>query len=387
MTASSFIARKLRFKGRLPLVCIALSFFIIILAVAISSGFRKEIGRGVSELSGDIRIVPQRQNLLGTDAPIPLHPSYEEALRAHRAVRSLRPVVSRVGIVKNGTDIHGVLFKGMPGGADSSGRVRIPRRLSALLHLQEGDRMTVYFIGEKTRARRFVVESVYDAILDADDKLVVTLPLEDMQRVNGWEAGQVGSLELMLGETWKDAGQLNVVRDELGALVYSLSGEDETPVWCEASTDRFPQIFDWLTLIDFNVLFILALMVVVAGFNMISGLLILLFESISTIGTLKAFGMTGRDIRRVYLKLSSGIVLKGLLIGNAAALVFCLLQGTFHLIALDPANYFVSYVPVSLHLPFVLSADLLAYALILLLLQLPCMFISKIDPATTMRME
>ena len=360
MTASSFIARKLRFKGRLPLVCIALSFFIIILAVAISSGFRKEIGRGVSELSGDIRIVPQRQNLLGTDAPIPLHPSYEEALRAHRAVRSLRPVVSRVGIIKSGTDIHGVLFKGMPGGADSSGRVR---------------------------ARRFAVESVYDAILDADDKLVVTLPLEDMQRVNGWEAGQVGSLELMLADAWKDAGQQNAVCDELGALVYSLSQEDETPVWCEASTDRYPQIFDWLPLIDFNVLFILALMVVVAGFNMISGLLILLFESISTIGTLKAFGMTDRDIRRVYLKLSSGIVLKGLLIGNAAALFFCLLQGAFHLIPLDPANYFVSYVPVSLHLPFILPADLLAYALILLLLQLPCMFISKIDPATTMRVE
>ena len=128
-------------------------------------------------------------------------------------------------------------------------------------------------------------------------------------------------------------------------------------------------------------------MTVVAGFNMISSLLILLFRHTSTIGTLKAMGMTDRDISSVFLRVSSNLVLKGMAAGNAAALLFCLVQGVTHAIKLDPANYFVSFVPVHVNPLLIVGADLVSFAVILLLLLIPCLFISRVDPATTVRAQ
>ncbi|MBP5397691.1 MAG: ABC transporter permease [Bacteroidales bacterium] len=403
MTAPAFIASRLRFKGRLPLLCIALSFFVIILAVAISGGFRYEIRRGVGAISGDLQIVPQKQSLFGEEVALERHPSWLEHVQNHPAVEEVVPVIDRIGIIRTtptpageggaltdspaAPDMQGVLFKGMPGGADSSGCVRMPRQLAERLRLSEGEKITVYFIGEKTKARRFTIESLYESILDADDKMVVYLPLEDLQRVNGWTAEQVSSFEVQLKDAYKDPEGQQEAKGAVGSLLFLYTPEGETPVWCQSSADRYPQLFDWLTLIDSNVVFILILMVIVAGFNMISGLLILLFESTSAIGTFKAFGMRDRDIRKVYLRLSADIVFKGLVYGNAAALLLCALQDRFHLLKLDPVNYFVSFVPVHIQWPVLLTADLVAFAAIVLLLQLPCTFISKVDPAQTMRME
>ena len=383
MSAPSFIARKLRFKGRLPLICIALSFFIIVLAVAISAGFRREIRAGVSSLSGDIQIIPKQRFLSDEEQPIPLHPAYEEPILALDEVKALIPVISRVGIIKTADAIQGVLFKGVPGGADSTGCARIPRKLSQLLQIQEGAQFTVYFLGEKTKARRLKVEQVYEGILDTEDKLVVYLPLADMQRVAGWTGEQVGAFEILL----KHPERAAEMKEEIGSLLFLHTTEDDTPVYCLSVTERYPQIFDWLHLIDSNVVFILILMIIVAGFNMISGLLILLFESISTIGALKAFGMADRGLRRVYLRLSAGIVCKGLLWGNALAIVFCLVQDRFHLLKLDPASYFVSHVPAQIDWSLLIGFDTIAFTAILFILQIPLLFISRIDPASTMRME
>ena len=128
-------------------------------------------------------------------------------------------------------------------------------------------------------------------------------------------------------------------------------------------------------------------MTVVAGFNMISGLLIMLFENVSTIGLLKSLGMTDKAISKVFLSSSSVLVLKGMAWGNGLALIFCLVQGTTHLLRLNPENYFVSFVPVNLDLGMVALADLVSFAVIMLLLLIPCVFISKVDPAETVRMK
>ena len=154
-----------------------------------------------------------------------------------------------------------------------------------------------------------------------------------------------------------------------------------------SSMDRYPQLFDWLDLIDYNVYAILALMTMVAGFNMISGLLILLFRNISTIGTLKSLGMTDRSIAGVFLRVSARLTGIGMLAGNAAALLFCLVQGSTRLIRLNPENYFVSFVPVDVNLPMILLADAVAFAVIMLLLLIPSLLISKVDPSVTVKTE
>ena len=180
---------------------------------------------------------------------------------------------------------------------------------------------------------------------------------------------------------------MDAVAREAGAAALLYASDDDPPVVSVSTAEANPQLFDWLSLIDFNVLVILVLMTVVAGFNMISGLLILLFENISTIGILKSMGMTDGAIVKVFLRTSSVIVLKGMAAGNLLAFLFCLIQGSTHIIALDPSNYFISYVPVHLQTLKILAADAAAYIVIMLLLLLPSMFISRIDPAKTVRMS
>ena len=165
------------------------------------------------------------------------------------------------------------------------------------------------------------------------------------------------------------------------------AGKEEEPLRAVAATERFPQLFDWLDLIDFNVYAILLLMTVVAGFNMISGLLILLFRHVSTIGTLKTLGMGNRAVAGVFLRVGARTAAIGMAAGNVLALLFCLIQGTTHWIQLNPENYFVSFVPVHVNLPGILLADLAAFAGILLLLLIPTLFISKVDPAKTVKAE
>ena len=382
MNASRFISRRLRFEGKIAVISTAISFFVMILAVAISSGFRRELRNGISAISGDIQLTAPDLNYLSDTAPVSLDQPWMEWLEGRSEVRETVPAVYRAGIVRSGDNIHGVLFKGTPAGPDSLG-VRIPSRLAKMLSLQVGDRMLAYFVGERVKVRNFRVDDIYPAILSGDENLVVFAGLEDMQRLNGWTADEVSAIELALAD--KSDAALASMNDRIGTQVLLMTPEDEDTVLASSALQKYPQIFSWLDLIDLNVVMILVLMTIVAGFNMISGLLILLFRNIPTIGTLKSLGMTDRAISEVFLRVASGIVLKGMLAGNAAALLFCAIQGSTRLIKLNPENYFVSFVPVHADLPMILLADLCAYVAIMLLLLLPGLFVSRIDPARTVR--
>lgn len=386
MGAPAFISRKLRFQGRIAVLTIAIASFIIIIAVAVSSGFRYELRNGIAGISGDIQLTSPYMNLIGEDNPVSRHPSFLPGLDSMECVESVKPVVYRAGIVKAGENIHGVILKGTPDGGDSL-YVTVPRRLGAMLGLSEGDRMLTYFIGSKVKARQFRIKEFYDDILGSDDNLIIYAGMSDLQRVNGWSEDEVSALEIVLKDKWRGTQKLSEVSDEIGSHILFNTPEDEDTVIATSAVRRYPQIFTWLDLIDFNVLFVLILMVIVAGFNMISSLLIMLFRNISMIGTLKSVGMTDRDISSVFLRVASSVVLKGMAAGNLLALIFCFVQGRTHLIRLNPENYFVSAVPVHISLPEVLAADLVSYLLIMVLLLLPCLFVSRVDPAKTVRAQ
>ena len=373
---------------------IAVSFLVMIIAVAVSSGFRHSIRDGISSVSGDIQLLPLNMNLLDDASPVESDASYLPYIYKVDGVEDVVPVIYRAGIVRQNEEIHGVLLKGMPSGQlpfsnpDSlSLAVSIPRRLSDIIGLNEGDKMLTYFIGDKVRARQFNVVSVYDAMLETDDRLVVYADLADLQRLNGWNSNQVSAMEIMLEADSREEAKIAEITEEVGVALYAYTAEDETTVLASSCISRYPQIFDWLNLMDFNVLFILVLMTIVAGFNMISGLLIMLFENISTIGLLKTLGMTDRSIAKVFLSSSAVLTIKGMAIGNALAIIFCVIQSSTHILKLDPVNYFVPYVPVQMNLGLILTADIIAFAAIMLFLLIPCIFISKVDPAETVRVR
>lgn len=390
MDASLFISRKLRFKGKIAMVCIAVSFLVMIIAVSVSSGYRREIRSGLSAISGDVQITPPDMNILDEGHPIEADPSYLPQVSAIDAVKDVVPVIYRAGIVKHGDNMHGVLLKGLPEGVQPdtvSLGVSIPSRLASESGLKVGDRMLTYFIGERLKVRQFNVASVYDSMVETNGRHIVYASMADLQRLNGWEDDQASALEIHLKEEYADEESIRMANEEIGFTVNAYSSEDEETVIATSTVSRFPQLFGWLDLIDFNVLFILVLMTIVAGFNMISGLLIMLFEHISTIGLLKALGMTDRSISKVFLSSSAVLVAKGMLWGNALALLFCIIQQKTHILKLDPENYYVSFVPVNVDFGLILSADLISFAVIMLLLLIPCMFIARVDPAETVRVK
>ena len=385
MVAERFISGKLKFQGNVAATAVAVSFFVMIIAVAVSSGFRHEVREGVAALSGDIRIVP----FTGADSdpvPMPSNLAQLDDILAIPGVREVTPSVQRPGIVKNGEIVHGVVVKGIPGGPAIKGErpplaVSVPHRLQEITGVQMGDPLTVYFIGEKVRVRKFTVAAVHRDIIETDDNLLVYADISDMQRLSGWADDEVSCLNVRLGENARSA---RIEDDIVGRIGFMLKDES---LYVSSSARDYPQIFDWLNLLDFNVAVILILMTVVAGFNMISGLLIMLLKNVSAIGTLKTMGMTDSSVGKVFVRAGAVAVLKGLLIGNALALLFCFIQGTTHLLPLDPENYFVSFVPVHVNVWSILAADIVAYAAILLMLWIPARMVAKIDPAKTVKAD
>ena len=387
MTYTFFIASRLRYKRRIVTISIAISYIIMIVAVAVSSGFRSEVRDALSQMGGDIQICPSNLNFLDEAHPINSNPGYAQQLREIKEVESVQPAVYRAGIMKVGEDIHGVLLKGIQTDDTTALAVSIPRRLARIAGLGEGDKVLTYFVGEKVRARNFKVTSIYDPVVETDDNLIVYANIADLRRLNGWEDDDASMLEINLKPQYRDKEKIESITQEVGFIAYAGADENDANVFASSVSSRYPQLFDWLDLLDFNVLFVLVLMMIVAGFNMISGLLITLFENISTIGVFKAMGMTDKVISKIFLSSSATLVLKGMGIGNALALLFCFVQGTFHLMKLDPTNYFVSFVPVNLNLLSVLAVNIISFVVIMLLLLIPCAFISRVDPADTVRVR
>ena len=390
MRVTGFISRKLSFRGRLAEAAVALSFLVVAVAVFVSAGFRREIRQGIREGVGDLRIV-EYSNLADVDSSaIVLPEALRQQIRVVPGVAQLRDVVARGGIVKQGETVHGVLVKGIEGGvvspADTSAPplcVSIPSRLGEILGVGQGDALVTYFVGgEKVKVRKFHIASVHPDLIEMDSDLIVLADIDDMRRLNQWEDDQSSGVEILLEGVSEE--QLPAVRDAVQDVLDNYESEDSYPVVTTA-LDSYPQLFAWLDLLDVNVLILLVLMGVVAGFNMISGLLIMLLRGIPTIGMLKALGMRNGPLARTYLLAATRIMIRGLLIGNVIALLLCFIQSQTHLLTLNPTHYFVSFVPVAFDWGYLVLANLGALALAEAMILLPLLMIARVDPASTVR--
>ncbi len=372
------------------MICVAASYRVMIVAVAVSTGFRNEIRQALSNGMGDVRLVPLNEDLTSGSASVPAGPAFLPKVKELDCVGSVRPVVSRAGIIRQDEIVHGALFKGVPDMSfpDSVAfKLSVPSRLASILNIGQGDKIAAYFVGDKVVVRKFTVCDVYDEVLSSDNQLICLTSLPVMQRVNSWDSTKVSSFELFLKKEWQDEERIAEAGMQVASTMAAFSSEDEPTLFAQTLQQTFPVIFSWFYFLDLNVLVLLVLMTIVAGFNVISGLLILLFENISTIGLLKSMGMKDRGIAAVFLRSAGILSLKGLLLGNVLAVFFCIIEDRTHWLKLDPANYFLSYVPVDLDWGWILTADAVSFAVIMLLLLLPSIFISKVDPAATMRVE
>lgn len=412
MNLNLFLANKIGSKadstGRLSrtgttisVVSVALSIAVIIIAVAVSNGFRSEIGNKARGFAGDVVLAEPGLDIVSESGPVTAELSYREKLEELPFVDRVSTVAYKQGILKTGEEIGGVLLKGVDStynmkfyeeslregklpqftGKSISNEIIMSGRLADMLQYKVGDKVTAYFVGEQVRVRSFTITGIFDAQLEQLDKYLAIGDIRHISRLNGWGNG-VSGYELFLK---KEAGE-----DEMAAIenvIYENQTEADTPLLPTSLQEKYYVLYDWLHLLDLNVFIILALMIAVAGFNMVSGLLIMLFERISQIGLLKSMGMTNRAVAEIFLTKSAVVVLEGMLWGNAIAVVICLVQKYFRVITLNPDNYFVSSVPIEFSPLWILGMNFIAFAAIMLIMLLPCHFISRIDPAATMRVK
>lgn len=383
MSAKAFIAGRLRFKGKMAVTATAISSFVMICAVAISSGFRHQIGKEISAACPDVTL-SSIGGYTGMDR-IPSEPACLQAILEIDGVQSVQSAIWRSAIVKTSSEVEAVMLRSNPD--IPSGEIEIPLALSRRTGLEQGDKMLCYFVSDRVQARNFTIREVRRSAADLGDAFIANCSLEDLRRLEKLPEELTGVLEISLEEKYRNATAMKFKASEIGMTAALGRGQDEPSLLSTSAADRYSSLFAWLQLIDANVLVILLLMSLVAGFNMISALLILLMRSVSSIGMLKAMGAKDKEIRGIYLRISGRHVALGLLAGNAAALLLCAIQGFTHIIKMNPENYFVDFLPVHINLAAIILVDLAAWLVIMALLSLGAKYVSRIDPAESCRAE
>lgn len=385
---------------------IAVSVLVMLIALYVTSGFRAEVMEKASAFSGDFVLSYPGAELAADQYLIESEPSYLHLLENIEGVRNVSPVSYRPGMIKTDDVVQGLLFKGVDsnyvfdffsenltrGGLPDfstkglSNDILVSESLARMLSLDVGDQVTAYFVGENVRYRKFTVTGMYDVSLEDIDKRLVFVDLRHIQRLNSAGTDKVSGLEIYLDAGMSDASRTSV-SDEIDRIVMDESTDDDIPVVSRSVSDLYPELFDWLGLLDYNVLVILVLMAVVSGINMVSGLLIILFEKISMIGILRSMGMRSSGVANVFVCRGLLLVSKGMLAGNILALAFYFIQKYFHIIKLDPENYFVSYVPVDMSLGMFLTFNAVSLVLMVAVMMIPAYLFSRTSPDKTIRLK
>lgn len=388
---------------RIAMAGIAIGLAVMIISVAVVIGFKHEVRDKVIGLGSDILVTSLDEAQSYQATPIVGDDSLMTALGALPNVKHIQRYATKPGMIMTGDNFQGIVLKGIgqeydtlflhrhllageiPAFTDSvsSNQVLVSKTIADRLGVGVGDKLNTYYLENNIRARRLTVAGIYQTNFSSYDDLFLLTDLRTVVRLNNWQEGQTGGLEIqvtdyaLLGDTnERILSALEGKVDKYGGRYYSQTVEEV-----------YPQIFAWLDLLDLNVWVILILMIGVAGFTMISGLLIIILERTNMIGVLKALGADNTAIREVFLSFAVFLIRRGMLWGNVIALACCSVQYFFRIIKLDPAVYYVDAVPVELNIWVWLLLNVGTLLVSVLMLVGPSYLISRIHPARSIRFE
>ena len=383
---------------------IAIGLAVMIVAVAVVIGFKHEVRDKVVGIGSDITITNFDAQKSYETVPVVAGDSLLDALRAMEGVKHVQRYSTKPGMIMTEDNFLGMVLKGVsqeydwtflkehllegeiPAFTDSAStnRTLVSRTIANKLHLKTGDKLYTYYVEEdRVRARRLEVAGIYQTNFSIYDNMFLLTDLYTVNRLNAWKADQASGIELEVAdvsrlEDTKEAisAEVDMVKDCYGGTYYTQTVEENNP-----------QIFAWLDLLDMNVWVILILMTGVAGFTMISGLLIIILERTNMIGVLKALGADNLAIRKVFLSFSVFLIGRGMLWGNIIGLSFVIIQSQFHLFKLDPVTYYVDSVPVVFQLWWWVLLNVCSLLASVLMLVGPSYLIAHIHPAKSIRFE
>jgi lipoprotein-releasing system permease protein len=387
----------------IAIIGIAMGLAVMILAVSTLTGFKKTIREKVVGFGSNIQIMHFDSNLSFETVPISDTQEFIPKIKNIPGISHIQVFATKAGIIKTDEDIQGVVLKGIGSDYDwsyfqsnladgsvftvtdtgRSDKVIISKKISDMLKLRTGDTFVMHFIQDPPRMRKFTISGIYETSLEEFDKMYVFCDIGHIKRLNGWDDDMVSGFEIFIDDFDKLDALTLEVRDAVG---YRLI-EDEAKFKVTNIRTKYPQIFDWLNFQDINVIIIILLMLIVAGFNMISGLLILILEKTNMIGVLKALGSEDRTIRRVFIYQAAFLIGKGLLWGNIIGIGLSFLQLKTGMISLDPTSYYIKTVPVNLELAHILLLNAGTMAVIIIMLLVPSQLISRITPVKAIRYD
>jgi lipoprotein-releasing system permease protein len=387
----------------IAIIGIALGLTVMIVAISILTGFKKEIREKVVGFGSHIQITNFDSNNSFETTPVSDTQSFIPKIKKIPGISHLQVFATKAGIIKTDEDIQGVVLKGIGPDYDWSyfsscmvdgsvftisdtaigNNVIISKKISDMLNLKKGDSFTMHFIQDPPRVRKFKISGIYETSLEEFDQIYVFCDIGHIKRLNGWDDDMVSGFEVFIDDFDKLDDITNTIRDVVG---YKITEED-TKFKVTSIRTKYPQIFDWLNFQDVNVIIIIVLMLVVAGFNMVSGLLILILEKTNMIGILKALGSEDSSIRRVFLYQAAYLIGKGMFWGNLIGLGLAFLQLKTGIITLDPSSYYIKTVPVNINLVHILLLNAGTMAAIIIMLIVPSQLISRITPVKAIRYD
>ena len=388
---------------RLTTIGVALSLSVMLLSVTIILGFHRQIHEFAFSQTGHISLNGYGSNWKTSTTPVYVSPELLSFLREEKGISSVSPLIQQAGLLKTEGDFSGILLYGI----DSTFRSRyfteqvksgtlpsfseseysrppivLPSHVARRMNYKVGDAVRIYFFGEKMRVRVFELQAIYESTgLELSPALC---PISSLQRLNHWDENTYSRLIIMLQDPDAAYPTLEHLISTLQARP-DLIGEENYGL--NLGQELQPELFNWLAFLDTNVYALLSLMVLVGGFAMITGLIIIVLDKSKQIGILKALGATNRQLRQTFLQIAARLILRGIFWGNAIALVLSLAQCQFKIIKLNPANYFTDSVPIHFDLPLWVAINVGTLIVILLMVLVPASLVSRIHPAESMRMD
>lgn len=372
---------------------ISLGLAVMILSFLIMLGFQNTIKQKVYDFTGHLQVTQYMAGNTYNERP---SIAFYDSLENKKGIARVQAYAYKYGLLQNEEGVEGIIFKGVGSDFDtetfseyivegrfinfedagSSLEVVVSKKESERMNLAVGGTVIMHFIQEPPRTRRLQIVGIYETGMeDFDDKLLLG-DIDLVRRLNNWDDTQAGGYEVFVNDPQ------NI--DQVHASLFDQIGYNN---FIQKSSQRYIQIFEWLSLINNNVNILIFMVLLVASFNMISIILILILERTPMIGTLKALGATDRFIRRIFVYSGIRLVMLGLIFGNSLGIGLALLQYYFKLIPLDPTNYYMSYVPIEFNWVIVLGLNILIFLLVSAVLFIPTLFISRIQPIKAIRFD
>lgn len=384
-------------------VGIAVGLAVMILTIAVTQGFKYQIREKVIGFTSHIQITNSKTSFGVNEMPVTASRELLSELESSSYVKSAQRFIDKPGIIRTDSAFQGFLLKGvgqeydlsffrsyliegeLPSFSDTlaGNQLLLSKVLADKMRLKVGDRVDLYFIQNSVRARRMTLIGIFQTNFYEYDNIYGVTDLYTLQRLNGWNRDQAYGIEIHL----KDHNNLDLAYADIRQTMNERSDITDESYLIRTMDQINGGIFAWLDVLNVNVWVILGLMLGIAGFTMISGLLIIIFERTAMIGVLKALGSPNMSIRKIFLYLSAYIIMKGMILGNIFGIGLCLIQRHFGIFRLDPQNYYLDTVPIELNFGLLVVLNITMFCLSLFMLLAPSAVIARIYPSKSIRFE